>query len=190
MTPAVTGQIESVPTLQSIEVAGKPPPHRKPKMVLPSEKITVGSVLLRRGTTLPIVLPMDFGRMGDWDLVRGLGGNAVERKLHTAGWHFFFMVPEIEGFAVGLDPQRTFAKALARTVRAVEVTGFNAVEIVATQRRQWLGMYYVKVTAHPRHVRHSPFLHDPDVHYYPKGLLDFKRIPHVRSRQTEQLKAI
>src|SRR5574337_534833 len=90
MTPAVTDQIESVPTVQSREVAAKPPPHRKPGMVLPSEEITVGSVLLRRGAILPVVLPMDLGRVGDWDLVRGLGGYAVERKLHGAGWHFFF----------------------------------------------------------------------------------------------------
>lgn len=130
------------------------------------------------------------GRVGDWDLVRGLGGYAVERKLQAAGWHFFFMVPESEGFAIGLDAQRTFAKALARAVRAVELTGFNAVEIVATKRRQWLGMYYVKVTAHPRHAHHSPFLHDRDVRYYPKRLWDFKRIPQVRSRQAAQLKAL
>lgn len=190
MTPAVTDQIESVPTVQSREVAAKPPPHRKPGMVLPSEEITVGSVLLRRGAILPVVLPMDSGRVGDWDLVRGLGGYAVERKLRGAGWHFFFMVPEVEGFAVGFDRQKTFAKALARTVRAVEVTGFNAVEIVATKRTEWLGMHYVKVTAHPRHARHSPFLHDPDVHYFPKRLWDFKRVLGVRSRQAAQLKAI
>jgi hypothetical protein len=147
-------------------------------------------VLLRKGIALPIVLSMDLERVGDWGLIRGLGGYAVERKLHATGWHFFFMVPEIEGFAVGLDPQRTFAKALARTVRAVEVTGFNALEIVAVKRRQWLGMYYVKVTAHPRHARHSPFLHEPDVHYYPKGLWDFKRVPQVRSRHAAQLKTI
>ena len=99
-------------------------------------------------------------------------------------------MPGVEGFAIGLDAQKTFSKALARTVRAVEVRRFNAVEIVATKRRQWLGMYYVKITAHPRHARYSPFLHDPDVHYYLKGLWDFKRIPQVRSRQEAQLKAI
>ena len=190
MTPAVTDQIESVPTVQSREVAAKPPPHRTPRMVLPSEEITEGSVLLRRGTTLPIVLPMDLGRVGDWDLVRELGGYAVEGKLHAAGWHFFFMVPEVEGFAVGFDRQKTFAKALARTVRAVEVTGFNAVEIVATKRTEWLGMYYVKVTAHPRHARHSPFLHDPDARYYSKRLWDFKRVLGIRSRPARQVKAI
>ncbi len=190
MNSTLIDQIESVATLQPREVAAKPPPHPEPTLVRPGEAITVGSVLLRKGTTLPILLPMDLGRVADWDLVRGLAGHAVERKLHAAGWHFFFMVPEIEGFAVGLDPQRTFAKALARTVRAVEARGFNAVEIVATKLRQWLGMYFVKVTAHPRHARHSPFLHDPDVHYYPKGLWDFKRIPQVRSRQAAQLKAM
>ena len=190
MTPAVTDQIQPVPSVQSREVAAKPPPHRKPGMALPSEEIRAGSVLLRSGVALPIVLAMDLARVGGWDLVRGLGGYAVERKLHTAGWHFFFMVPAIEGLAVGFDPQRTFAKVLARTVRAVQVTGFNAVEIVAVKRKQWLGMHCVKVTAHPRHARHSPFLHDPDDHHYAKGLWDCKRIPQVRSRQAAQLKAI
>jgi len=100
------------------------------------------------------------------------------------------MVPEVQRFAIGLDPQKTFSRALARTVGAVEATGFNAVEIVAVKRSEWLGMRYVRVTAHPRHARNSPFLHDIDRHHYSKGVWDFKRVLQTRSRQARQVKGI
>ena len=85
MNSTLIDEIESVQTVQPSEVAAKPPHHPEPMVVLPREEIAVGTVLLRRGTTLPIVLPMDLGRVGEWDLVHGLGGYAVERKLHAAG---------------------------------------------------------------------------------------------------------
>jgi hypothetical protein len=31
---------------------------------------------------------------GNWSLVKVLGGFALDRKIHAAGWNFFFMAGE------------------------------------------------------------------------------------------------
>jgi hypothetical protein len=177
-------------TPQASKVAAKPPPLLKPTLVAPRELITTGSVLFKTGTFLPPALEVPLRRVGDWDLIRGEDGFAVERKLRQAGWHFFFMVPAVEASAFGLDSRKTFAKALRQITRTVEARGFNAVEVTAVKQRQWLGVQYVSITAHPRHVRNSPFLRDLDPHHYPKGLWDFKQIFTVRNRQAAQIKAM
>jgi hypothetical protein len=31
---------------------------------------------------------------GDWRLVSGLDGSALDRRIHAAGWNFFFLAAE------------------------------------------------------------------------------------------------
>ena len=191
MNQAVSGKrIGRVPAPGSMEVAAKPPPQLKPRLIAPPKYFTAGSVLFKRGTVLPPTLVVKLTPVGGWDLVRGDDGFAVERKLRDAGWQFFFMVPAVEASAIGLDPRKTFANALRKIARAVDERGLNAVEVTAIERRRRLGLHYVRITAHPRHVRNRPFLRDLDPHRYPVRLWDFKRIFTVRNRQASQIKAM
>jgi hypothetical protein len=32
---------------------------------------------------------------GNWSVVRALDGFALDRKIHAAGWNFFFMAAEV-----------------------------------------------------------------------------------------------
>lgn len=147
-------------TPQPTEVAGQPPPQLSPTLVEHREEITAGSVLLKNGTALPFVLHMSAGRFGDWEVVSGLDGSAIDRKLRQSGWHFSFIVPAAEANAIGLDPQKTVARALRRITRAVEARGFNAVEVTAIRQKKRLGIQWVSITAHPRDVHNSPFIGD------------------------------
>ncbi len=184
MTQAAPARnIRFAPIPQPREGAAKPPPQFKPTLVVRPEEITTGSVLLKKGTSLPVVLRTNARRFGDWEMVSELDGFGVERELRQSGWHFFFLVPAITAASIALDRQRARAKAIRRITQAVDASGFNAVEITAIEQKSWLGIHYVSITAHPRHVRNSPFIRDLDPHHYPKGLWDFKRIFDVRNRQ-------
>ncbi|HEU5401457.1 MAG TPA: hypothetical protein VFU86_08875 [Terriglobales bacterium] len=185
-----TRRMGRVLTPESRGAAAKPPPQLKPELIVLPERIAAGSVLLMPGVAVPSTLRVALTRVGEWDLVRGHNGYAVDRKLSQAGWHFFFMVPAVEASAIGFDAQKTFARALRRITGAVEADGFNAMEVTAVKRRRWLGLQYVSITAHPRHVRNSPFLHDPDPYHYPKGLWNFTEIFTVRNRRASQIKAM
>lgn len=179
------------PTRQASKVAAKPPPLLKPALVAPRELIiTTGSVLFKTGTFLPLALSAALRRVGDWEVVCGEDGFAVERRLRQAGLHFFFMVPAVEASAFGRDSRKTFTKALRKITHTVNKRGFNAVEVTAVKQKQRLGVQYVSITAHPRHVRNSPFLRDLDPHHYSTGQWDFKQIFTVRNRQSPQIKAI
>ena len=177
-------------TGRSTKVAGKPPPQLKSRLIKLPERITEGSVLLKKGTVLPSGWRGELSPMGGWDLVCGDHAFVFDGKLREAGWHFFFMVPAVEASAIGLNPRKTFTDALRRVTHAVDERGLNAVEVTAIERRRWWGLHYVRLTAHPRHVRNSPFLRDLDPHHYPAGLSDFKRIFTVRNRNVSQIKAM
>jgi hypothetical protein len=173
--------------LQAGEVAAKPRPQPKLRLMAPPERITPGSVLFKTGTVLPAALDLKLMQVGNWDLVGGHEAFAVDCKLSEAGWHFSFIKPALKASAIGFDLRNAFAKALRVITRAVEARGFNAVEITAVKRRRWGRVHYVSITAHPRHLRNGPFLRDLDPHHYPKGLWDFKRIFAVRNRRAMEM---
>lgn len=187
---ALKKKIPFVQTSQAREVAAKPPPQLRPTLVVPREEIATGSVLMKKGTALPVALRTNPPRLGDWEVISELDGLGVERELRQSGWHFFFLVPAIRAASIALDLQRAFAKTMRRITRAADEIGFNGLEISAIKQRNWLGIQYVSITAHPRHVRNSPFIRDLDPHHYPKGRWDFKRILELRNRDAAQIKAM
>jgi hypothetical protein len=171
------------------EPVAKPQSRLQP-IRLPLREIKAGDVLLKWGAVLPVSVRLDFRRVGDWNVIANEEGATLGRRLTDAGWSFFFIVPAIESTAVGLHPHRTLMRALNGIFRQLEEKGFNAVEIVNVRKNRRFGIYSVRITAHPRHVRKGPYIQDPDPHHYPTRLWDSSRILTVRDRRTRQLKAI
>lgn len=155
-----TNRIDFASISEGTKVAAKPPPPLNPPLIEPADLITTGSVLLKPGTVLPAAAGFELKRVGDWDLVRGDNGFAVDRKLRAADWNFFFLAGAVNSSSVGFDTQQMVASAIQRVTRAVDEQGFNALEVTAIKRRRWMGVEYVRVTAHPRHARNSPYIRD------------------------------
>ena len=159
-------KIGFVQTPRARELAAGPPPQLRPALVVPREEIATGSVFMKKDTALPVVLRMNPRRLGDWEIVSELDGLGVERELRQFGWHFFFMVPEFKTTSIALDSRTAYAKAIRGITRAVDTNGFNALEISAIKQRNWLGIHFVSIRAHPRHVRNSPFIRNFEPRHY------------------------
>lgn len=82
----------------------------------------------------------------------------VDRKIHAAGWNFFFMAPEFNASFFGAIGAEKIQKALARILAKVEPQHFNSLEVTGIVARRFLGVPYVTVSAHSRHMQQSCFL--------------------------------
>jgi len=40
--------------------------------------------------------------VGNWSVVRSFDGFALDRKIHAAGWNFFFMAGEVKAMFFGV----------------------------------------------------------------------------------------
>ncbi len=170
-------------------------PASRPKIVPASvigslDEIRAGSVLIRPGTALPRGLDLRLRRAGNWNLFAGLNSSELDRLIRSEGWHLFFLVPPVEASGLGVGRGSAFRKALNGVVRQVEAKDFNAVEIVGIRTRRLLNVDYVRIRAHPRHVRDSPFLRDLDPHHRAAGMWNSLRIFEVRNRKAAQVKGI
>jgi hypothetical protein len=115
-------------------------------------------------------------RYGSWNLLTGANGFEAGRTLSAAGWHFFLMVPAMRFAALSAHRNRGLWKALKRVLCEIERQGFNAAEITEIKTRRFLGLYYVKVVAHARQVKNSPFLRDLDPQYVSRNVWGFKQV--------------
>ena len=123
------------------------------------DTIKTGTILIKEGTLLPGVLRFESEPCAPgWRLVKDVDGYGLDRKIHEAGWTFFFLAGEIKAIAFGSDGQNTVRRAVKRILANLKSEKFNSLEITRVASKRFLGVPYASVSAHSRHIQESMFL--------------------------------
>ena len=123
------------------------------------DKIRTGTILIEEGALLPESLGFESEPYSKgWRLVKNLDSRGLDRKIRDAGWTFFFMAGGVNASAVGSDLEKTTRRAIKKVIASMELDGFNCLEIAQVAAKRFLGLPYVTVSAHPRHIQESVFL--------------------------------
>jgi hypothetical protein len=125
-----------------------------------AEKINPGSILIKEGTLLPEGMQLESDPyLKGWKLVKSAASSGIDRELREAGWTFFYMASEVDATAFGSESERTTHRAVKKVIANIESDTFNCLEITRVAAKGFLGLPYVSVAAHPRHIQESIFLH-------------------------------
>jgi hypothetical protein len=120
------------------------------------DTIKTGTILVERDASIPKSLLLEGNSYsGGWRSVSNLDLNGLDAAIHKAGWTFFFMAGEIKITAFGFDKERAVRRAVKRVITNVEAHKCNCVEITDVSAKSFLGMPYVNVSAHSRHIQES-----------------------------------
>jgi len=118
--------------------------------------IQVGTILLKQSKLMTASFALDTSPYsGNWSVVEGLDGFAVDRNIHAAGWNFLFMAGEVKAMFLGALRPKKIQNALRRILEKVKQQQFNGLEVTGVVARHFLGMPYSVVTAHSRHVQQT-----------------------------------
>jgi hypothetical protein len=128
-----------------------------------TDKIKTGAILMAAGTALPVSMQRAGQTSSDsfvpgWHWINNLDSNGMDRLINQAGWNFFYFAGGIEMIAFGFDEQRATDKALKRIITSLKPKHFNCLEITSVTAKSFLGLPYVSVSAHSRHVQKSKML--------------------------------
>ncbi len=91
-------------------------------------------------------------------LVKVLDSFALDRKIRAAGWNFFFMATEAKAMFFGGVRAKKIENALRRILGKVKQQHFNGLEVTEIIAKRFLGVPYVIVSAHSRHLQQSCYL--------------------------------
>lgn len=121
-----------------------------------TDVIKEGTVLIETGSRMPESLQLESEPYSSgWKSVSNLDLDELGYEIAKAGWTFFFMAGEIKITAFGFDKQAAMRRAVKRVITDVESHQCNCLEITQVSPQSFLGIPYVNVRAHARHIQKS-----------------------------------
>ena len=124
-------------------------------LLMPSN-IQVGTILIKEWPGIPELIGLETEPgFAEWRMVKVENAFTLDRKIHAAGWNLFFMASEVKAMFFGSLGAAKIQSALKRIVAKVKPQNFNGLEVTSIVARHFLGMPYVTVSAHSRHMQHS-----------------------------------
>jgi len=121
--------------------------------------VQVGTILIEEQPLIAKVLGLESEPYsGNWGAVKAFDSSALDRKIHAAGWNFFFMAAEVKVMFFGALGAKKIQNALERILVKVRRQNFNSLEVTGIVAKRFLGVPYVTVSAHSRHIQQSCYL--------------------------------
>jgi len=119
------------------------------------QTISAGTILIEKSTLLPGTLGLeDSPAESGWAALVNLPDrHQLEEKLSAAGWRFFLMAGAIRTIGFRFARRTMIQSALKRLIAAVRLQKCNCLEIDAIRTRSFLGLPYVCLSAHSRHIQ-------------------------------------
>jgi hypothetical protein len=112
-----------------------------------------GTILIREDTPLPANLSIESEAfLPGWRVVKNLDRSTLARSIEGANWNFFYLAGEIRATVLGRDRSGTLRRAIKR-VLAKQEKQFNSLEITRVVSKRFLGIPFMKVVAHSRHIQ-------------------------------------
>ena len=119
------------------------------------------AILIREDTPLPVNLSIESEAfLPGWRAVKNLDRSALTRKIEGANWNFFYLAGEIRATVLGRDRLGTLRRAVQCVLAKHEGQKFNSLEITKVVSKRFLGIPFMSVTAHFRHIQQGISLLD------------------------------
>jgi hypothetical protein len=112
------------------------------------------TILIREDTSLPpnVTIESEAFLLG-WRVVKNLDGHGLGQKIDQANWYFFYLAGQHSAIALGREGLGTLRRAAKQILMKREGQKFNSLEITKATSKRFLGIPFMSVTAHFRHIQ-------------------------------------
>lgn len=117
------------------------------------------TIFIKKDISLPATLSVESEEfLAQWRVVKNLDRYALTRKIESANWNFFNLAGEIRATVLGRDRPGALRRAVRRILAKQEGQKFNSMEITKVLSKRFLGIPFLRVTAHFRHIQPGIYL--------------------------------
>lgn len=129
-----------------------------------TSNVQVGTILLQARLSLMGLLGLESEiYTSGWNVLSAHDGFNLDRKLLSSGWNSFFLAEAEHATVFGAASPASILAALKRIFKKVRAQDFNGLEVTGIRSRRLLGLQYVTVSAHPRHIQRGWLLDQASV---------------------------
>jgi hypothetical protein len=112
------------------------------------------TVFIRDHIALPKTLLIESDAfLRGWRIVTNLDRQALITKVESAHWNFFYLAGELRATVLGRDRLSTLRRAVKRVLAKHEGEKFNCLEVTKIVLKRFLGIPFMSVAAHFRHIQ-------------------------------------
>lgn len=119
---------------------------------MPNE-IQAGTIMVRQVASLHSLGIESEPYSGSWSSLGILESTGLDRKLRPAGWKLFFLAGELRAAVPAWGSQKTLRRGVRRLLAQTRSQNFNCMELTHILRKRFLGIPYLSITAHRRHIQ-------------------------------------
>jgi hypothetical protein len=113
-----------------------------------------GTILIRENALLPAGLAIESEVfLPGWRVIKNPDRSTLARNIEGANWNFFYLAGEIRATVLGRNRPGTLRRAVKRVLAKQEEQRFNSLEITQAASKRFLGIPFMRVTAHSQHIQ-------------------------------------
>ena len=113
-----------------------------------------GTILIRESAVLPAGLAIESEVfLRGWRAIKNLDSSTLARNIERVNWTFFYLAGEIRATVLGRDRPGTLRRAVKCVLAKQRGQEFNSLEITKVVLKRFLGIPFMSVTAHSRHIQ-------------------------------------
>jgi len=118
-----------------------------------ANQIQAGTIMVRQLASLRPLGIESEPYSASWQSLGVLESSGLDRKIRAAGWKLFFMANELRAAVPGWGGQKTLRRGVKRLLAQTRAQHFNCMELTHILRKRFLGIPYLSITAHSRHIQ-------------------------------------
>ena len=112
------------------------------------------TLFIREDTLLPTTLSIESEAfVPGWRVVKNLDHQALAREVEGASCNFFYLAGEMTATVFGREGPGALRRAVKCVLAKQEGQKFNSLEITKIVSKRFLGIPFMSVAAHSRHIQ-------------------------------------
>jgi hypothetical protein len=124
-----------------------------------SEKTASATIFIRENTLLPAGLALESEAfLPGWRSVTNLDGHQLGRRIEHAKWNFFYLAGPMKATVLGREGLPALRRAVKRILAKQHNQSLNSLEITKIISKRFLGVPYLGISAHSRHIQEGMYL--------------------------------
>jgi hypothetical protein len=121
--------------------------------------IQTGTIMVRQSESLRSLGIESEPYCESWQSLGVSESSGLDRKIRDSGWKLFFMADELKTVVPAWGGQKTLLRGVKRLLAQNHLRHFNCLELTHIGRKRFLGIPYVSIAAHSRHIQQGSHIH-------------------------------
>src|SRR5271157_2677601 len=122
-------------------------------------QIRAGTMIVQQSASVRALGIESEPYFGSWRSLGTFESSGLDRKVRAAGWSFFLMAGELRAVVPAWGGQNTLRRGVKRLLAQTRMQHFNCLEVSHILKKHFLGIPYVSIAAHSRHIQDGSQIH-------------------------------